>query len=137
MQCSRRQFLRGVSAAGLILPATLFHGSALAAAELPQSWLDVRKHGAVGDGKTIDSNAINKAIEQAAARGGLFDRLVDGVAIDRLAVADRAVLAHVEPGLRQLRRRQGAPVKERRREYQPGRGNTSQELPPRTLHHHP
>ncbi len=31
---------------------------------------DVRAFGAVGDGKTIDSPAINKAIETAAANGG-------------------------------------------------------------------
>src|ERR1039457_4176805 len=31
---------------------------------------DVRAHGATGDGKTIDSPAINKAIEVAAAAGG-------------------------------------------------------------------
>ena len=31
---------------------------------------DVRKFGAVADGKTIDSPAINKAIEEAAAAGG-------------------------------------------------------------------
>src|SRR5688500_2279003 len=31
---------------------------------------DVRQHGATGDGKTLDSPAINSAIEAAAARGG-------------------------------------------------------------------
>jgi len=64
VQCSRRQFLQGVGA-GLILPA------ALVRAESPQDfWLDVRKLGAVGDGKSIDSPAINKAIDEVAARGG-------------------------------------------------------------------
>ena len=32
--------------------------------------LDVRKFGAAGDGKAIDSEAINKAIEAAAGGGG-------------------------------------------------------------------
>jgi polygalacturonase len=31
---------------------------------------DIRTYGAVGDGKTVDSSAINKAIEAAAAAGG-------------------------------------------------------------------
>ncbi len=31
---------------------------------------DVRKYGASGDGKTVDSDAVNKAIEAAAAAGG-------------------------------------------------------------------
>ena len=50
-----------------------------AAPEIPQTSLgkpgsplffDVRAHGAKGDGKTVDSPAINKAIEAAAAAGG-------------------------------------------------------------------
>jgi polygalacturonase len=44
-----------------------------AASESPgsaQSWLDVRKFGAKGTGKTIDSSAVNKAIDYVAARGG-------------------------------------------------------------------
>ncbi|MGC8550993.1 MAG: rhamnogalacturonidase [Acidobacteriaceae bacterium] len=35
-----------------------------------QYLFDVRKYGATGDGKTVDSPAINKAIEAAAAAGG-------------------------------------------------------------------
>jgi len=34
------------------------------------AFFDIRSYGAVGDGKTIDSPAINKAIEAAAAAGG-------------------------------------------------------------------
>jgi len=33
-------------------------------------WFNVRHHGATGDGKTLDSPAINRAIEVAAASGG-------------------------------------------------------------------
>jgi len=63
-QCSRRRFLQGVGA-GLILPAALVR-----AAGADEFWLDVRKLGAVGDGKAIDSTAVNKAIDEVAARGG-------------------------------------------------------------------
>jgi polygalacturonase len=70
LQCSRRRFLQAVPA-GLFLPAALFHQRAGAApGELPDSWLDVRKLGAVGDGKAIDSKVVNKAIDRLAARGG-------------------------------------------------------------------
>jgi polygalacturonase len=69
-QFSRRRFLQGASV-GLFIPAALFHERASAAVgELPDSWLDVRKLGAVGDGKAIDSAVINKAIDQVAASGG-------------------------------------------------------------------
>jgi polygalacturonase len=47
----------------------------VAKAEIPQSGnakvlFDVRSYGAAGDGKTVDSPAINRAIETAAAAGG-------------------------------------------------------------------
>jgi polygalacturonase len=34
------------------------------------AWLDVRQRGAIGDGRAIDSTAINAAIDELAARGG-------------------------------------------------------------------
>ena len=34
------------------------------------AWFNVRHHGATGDGKTLDSSAINRAIEAASAAGG-------------------------------------------------------------------
>ena len=41
-----------------------------AAPALSPMLFDVRAFGATGDGKTVDSPAINKAIEAAAAAGG-------------------------------------------------------------------
>jgi polygalacturonase len=59
----RREFLKraALSAAGMV-------GVAHAAA--PESAFDVRTFGAKGDGKTVDSPAVNKAIEAASAAGG-------------------------------------------------------------------
>lgn len=49
---------------GLVLLATV------AVARLAAAPFDVRSYGAVGDGKTLDTDAINKAIEAASAAGG-------------------------------------------------------------------
>jgi polygalacturonase len=70
----RRNFLRASSfgMAGAALPA--FSLSALAkentTASTAAGIFDVRKFGATGDGKTLDTPAINRAIETAAAAGG-------------------------------------------------------------------
>ncbi len=67
----RRDFLR-LSGAG-IAGAAWQSGSTQAQSNLPSpnsGAHDVRAFGAVGDGKTIDSPAINRAIEAAVAAGG-------------------------------------------------------------------
>jgi polygalacturonase len=70
---ARRELLRlggmGLAAAATTMPA------AFAATHAPTSAttlgiFDIRTYGAVGDGKTLDTPAINKAIEAAAAAGG-------------------------------------------------------------------
>jgi hypothetical protein len=38
--------------------------------QTPSSYFDVRSYGARGDGKSVDSPAINRAIDAASARGG-------------------------------------------------------------------
>jgi polygalacturonase len=76
---SRREFFRGAAAMGFLIPAGVLSTRTFLAAEnvtrtgprgLPQSWVDVRKFGAKGDGKAIDTAAINKAIDYVADRGG-------------------------------------------------------------------
>jgi polygalacturonase len=70
---ARRDLLRlssmGLAASAVsALPALAAKKTALPA--LSPLMFDVRSYGATGDGKTIDSPAINKAIEAAAAAGG-------------------------------------------------------------------
>src|ERR1700761_3838489 len=74
-QMIRRDFLRNTSV-GL---ASAWFPNAGTAQTHPSSGMnrptasgvfDVRSYGASGDGKTIDSPAINRAIEAAAAHGG-------------------------------------------------------------------
>ena len=72
----RREFLRagGLGMAGAALPA-MSAGATLRSSELDgklatQGHFDVRQFGATGDGKTLDTQAVNRAIEAAAAAGG-------------------------------------------------------------------
>jgi len=77
MDAFRRDFLKlatiGLAGAvGSTVVATGAHADVAAAipAAGTSSIYDVRRFGATGDGKTIDSDAINKAIEAAAEAGG-------------------------------------------------------------------
>jgi polygalacturonase len=72
----RRDFLRtggiGMAAAGfpLVSLAAGAQEGTNASAGASQGIFDVRKHGATGDGKTLDTQAVNRAIEAASAAGG-------------------------------------------------------------------
>jgi len=71
----RRNFLRtvGISMAAVAIPAVSFAASAedgKPAAKPASPVFDVRAYGATGDGKTLDTDAVNRAIEAAAAAGG-------------------------------------------------------------------
>src|ERR1700744_1219888 len=66
----RRDLLK---ASPLVLASTVGHvalGQSTAEPHAAEAIFDVRKYGATGDGKTVDSPAINKAIEAVAAAGG-------------------------------------------------------------------
>lgn len=68
----RREFLKFAGAAGLAFPTP---PAPLAAEEVHQQrpipyTFDVKQYGATGNGSTIDSPAINRAIEAASSNGG-------------------------------------------------------------------
>jgi len=72
----RRDFLRtgSIGMAAAALPAVSFAAGVQTGSggkpAAPLGLFDVRKYGATGDGKTLDTAAVNKAIEAAAAAGG-------------------------------------------------------------------
>jgi polygalacturonase len=71
---ARRDLLKwsgmGMAAAAATAVPSAFAATKPAATYPTGAIYDVRTYGAVGDGKTVDSPAINKAIEAAAAAGG-------------------------------------------------------------------
>src|SRR3954469_6489119 len=72
---ARRELLKlgsiGLAAASAAAAPSAFAAPPKPSAAFPSGAIfDIRSFGAVGDGKTVDSAAINKAIEAAAAVGG-------------------------------------------------------------------
>ncbi|MEO6966174.1 MAG: glycoside hydrolase family 28 protein [Acidobacteriaceae bacterium] len=74
MLTPRRDILKiaggGLAASLMIAPGFAADGSNASGARQNGGIFDVRQYGAVGDGTTIDSPAINKAIDAAASAGG-------------------------------------------------------------------
>jgi polygalacturonase len=109
MDCSRRKLitagaLTGAALAGAAfgLPrhlwAALASPATAGAGENLASWLDVRHRGAVGDGKAIDSAAINRAIDELAARGGGVVHLAAGTYACHTIRLKSCVSLHLGPG---------------------------------------
>lgn len=88
----RRDLLLSGGAAVL---AAMLPGSAFAA---DAGWLDVRRFGARGDGRTIDTGAINRAIAAAAARGGGTVHFPAGTYASYTIRLKSAVTLHLDPG---------------------------------------
>ena len=88
----RRDILLSGGAAAL---AAMLPGTGLAA---DAGWLDVRRFGARGDGKTIDTTAINRAIAAAAARGGGTVHFPAGSYASYTIRLMSAVTLHLDPG---------------------------------------
>jgi polygalacturonase len=72
MKTDRREFLKtsGMGAAAVAGVTPWAPAPEAAQASLSGPIFDVRKYGAAGDGKTIDTPAVNRAIAAAAAAGG-------------------------------------------------------------------
>jgi len=71
----RRDFLRtgGLGMAAAAIPAASYAAQGVESTSEDKSTLgifDVRGYGAAGDGKSVDSDAVNRAIDAAAAAGG-------------------------------------------------------------------
>jgi polygalacturonase len=68
----RRDFLRagGLGMAGAVLPMAGYAADALRSDQPAMACFNVRQYGAAGDGKTLDTAAVNRAIDVAAAAGG-------------------------------------------------------------------
>jgi polygalacturonase len=95
----RRDFLRlaGAGLAGGALTTRANQASA-STAPAPAGNSGVRSFGATGDGKTLDTAAINKAIDAAAASGGGVVRFPAGSYLSYSIHLKSNVTLHLDPG---------------------------------------
>ena len=98
---SRRRLVTGIAAA-LVVPGVGSGIGARAIAAPPppgrRRWHDVRRFGAKGDGKAIDSAAINAAILHAAGRGGGTVHLPPGTYRCYSIRLSSGITLHLDPG---------------------------------------
>ena len=97
----RRDFFRlaGTGLAGAALTLHADHGVVHAApAATPARDFDVRAFGATGDGKTLDTTAINAAIDAAASAGGGTVRVPAGSYLAYSIHLKSRVTLHLEQG---------------------------------------
>src|SRR5262245_30700964 len=97
----RRNFLRtgSLGIAATALPAASLAATKQAPSSSSSTGIyDVRTFGATGDGKTVDTPAINKAIETAAAAGGGVVLFPPGVYICFSIRLKSHIRLHLEEG---------------------------------------
>jgi polygalacturonase len=96
----RRDFLwlAGAGISGAALPVRAGQGAAPSAGTSTSGYFDVRTFGATGGGKTIDTAAINKAIDAASAAGGGTVLFPAGDYLSYSIHLKSGVTLHLEPG---------------------------------------
>ncbi len=96
----RRNFLwlAGAGIGGAALPVRANQGAAHAAGTSAAGYFDVRTFGATGGGKTLDTDAINKAIEAASLAGGGTVLFPAGDYLSYSIHLKSGVTLHLEPG---------------------------------------
>jgi polygalacturonase len=99
MDCARRKFLANIGVASLFAPALARQawGQVAPVAGAAGPVFDVRAFGATGDGKSIDSPAINRAIQVASVKGGVVYVPAGSYACYSLRLASSIVL-YLEAG---------------------------------------
>ena len=97
MDAFRRERLKragiGIAAAAARVPSTSAHPP-----ETEAGSFDVRHFGATGDGNSIDTAAVNQAIDAAAAAGGGTMRFPRGTYACYSIHLKSNILLHLEPG---------------------------------------
>lgn len=114
-QLSRRQWLGKVS-----VPALTIAGASLISAKIPQSEnktdvYNIRDFGAKGDGKGLDTNAIQKAIDICSSNQGGLVMIPAGVFLSGTLELKSNVTLHLSAGAKLL----GSPKRE---DYTAGKG---------------